>query len=106
MGHDIGDEVKTTFIHPVAETVGPYDKDGWNLMYGVVKISEHIAAQTTVFLFVERAAPGLDIILDDVRMGKVAFTESDSSYNRGFESGDTRYWQTFGKVDIDIVSPG
>jgi len=106
MGNEIGDEVVTTFIHPVAETVGPYNANDWNLMYGVIKITEHIAKQSTIFMFVERTAPGVRIIVDDVRMGKVVRSEDDRSYNRDFESGDTRFWHTLGPNDIDIVSDG
>lgn len=106
LGNEIGDEVVTTFVHPVAETVGPYRLEDWNLMYGVIKITEHIAKQTTIFMFVERTAPGVRIIVDDVRMGKVVRSEDDASYNRGFESGDTRFWHTIGQTDIDVVSDG
>ena len=105
-GREIGDEVITTFILPVSETVGPYDANEWNKMFGVLKITEHIKKQTTIFMFIERAKPGYRIIIDDVRMGKVIRSENDRAYNRGFESGDTRFWHTIGPAKLDIVDGG
>jgi len=106
LGNEIGDEVITTFVSPVAETVGPYNANEWNYMYGLIKITEHIANQDTIFMFVERTTPGVRIIVDDITMGKVIKGESDESYNRGFEKGDTRFWSTIGDLQLDIVSPG
>ena len=105
-GNNIDDEVITTFVYPVAETLGPYKANEWNLMYGLIKITEHIAKQSTIFMYVERATPGVAIVIDDVRMGRTVAGSSQFSYNRDLETGDTRFWRTHGPNDLDIVDAG
>lgn len=105
-GNRIGDSVNTTFAFPMAETLAPYDANKWNLMYGVFTVTPKIKAQSTIFMFFEKTHADLQIIVDDVKIGLTVQGCDDSSFNRDFETGDSRFWSLQGKANLDIVTPG
>jgi len=105
-GNTIADEVDLVYAYPMAVALGPWKKEGWNKLYGVFKVNENIAGATSVLLMIERARPGLEIIVDDVTVKKTIKTCDMPIYNVDFEIGDTRFWSSFGTTEIDMHSPG
>ena len=105
-GNRINDPVETTFAYPIAETLLPVSADDWNTMFGSLTVTSRIADQTTIALFFEQVRPYVRIIVDDVIVELTTTGCSDSGNNRGFETGDNRFWSHKGEVSYDIVTPG
>jgi len=105
-GNKIGDPVDVSYAYPLATTVGPYNKDDWNMIYGVFTVTESIASADTVFFFIDRARPGVNIIIDDVKMVPTVQTCQSPIYNTDFETGDARFWGKVGTTTTDMFVPG
>jgi len=105
-GNRIGDPVDVSYAYPLALTVGPYNKDEWNFIYGVFTVTQSIATADAVFLFVDRARPGVNIVIDDAKMVPTVHSCAMPVYNTDFEVGDARFWSKLGTAKTDIYSPG
>jgi len=105
-GDQIGDEIESFYAYPIAEAVAPIDVESWNLLYGVLTVSTTMASADSVFIFMERGPSGTNFWLDDLSVKPISQGCEDESFNRGFETGDTRWWTVMGDAATQIVSPG
>mmetsp|Transcript_16095 Transcript_16095/g.46404 ORF Transcript_16095/g.46404 Transcript_16095/m.46404 type:complete len:1765 (-) Transcript_16095:207-5501(-) len=105
-GNTIGDAVEVKYAYPMAEAVAPFTSGSWNDLYGVFTVTETMAAADSIFMFIERAKPGVDIVVDDVLIQPTVQGCSNAIYNGDFELGDMRYWKTIGNSEIAISEPG
>jgi len=105
-GDRIGNESEVNYAYPIAETTGPFRPGEWNKIFGVFTVTETMAAANSVFMFVERARGGVDIVIDDVLIQPTVQGCSSPIYNGDFESGDTRYWNQLGTSKIDLWDGG
>lgn len=106
-GNNIGDPVHTTFVHPVATTLEPFNTGGFSNMFGSFTVSKNMSVANSTFLFFERARPGVEIVVDNLKITPSQSSCSDSFFNRDFETGDNRFWtRVTGTTRVDLVSPG
>jgi len=106
MGNMIGDGVDSKYAYPMANAVGPWEAGGWNTLYGKFTVTETLAAADSVYFFIERARPGLNMIVDDVIIQPTIHGCSMPIYNGDFEVGDTRFWRSIGTTEIAIYPTG
>lgn len=106
LGNKIGDGVEINYAYPMGEAVGPFKSGEWNNIYGVFTVTETMAAADAVFMFIERARPGIEIVVDEVMIQTTTQSCANAIYNGDFESGDTRFWSTIGQSKIDMYTPG
>jgi len=105
-GNAIEDNVDMIYSYPMAVALGPWKAESWNKLYGVFKVTKTIANADTVLMFIERARPGLQIIIDDVVVKKTYLGCNMPIYNGDLENGDTRFWSSLGTTEIDMYTPG
>jgi len=106
LGNSIDDEVETLYAYPMASAVGPWEQNNWNKLYGRFTVSETFAEADSVFFNVERARPGVDLIMDDITVQPTSYDCYMPLSNRDFEIGDTRFWGSVGNADIVMYTPG
>mmetsp|Transcript_14645 Transcript_14645/g.20891 ORF Transcript_14645/g.20891 Transcript_14645/m.20891 type:complete len:1853 (+) Transcript_14645:178-5736(+) len=105
-GKTIGDEVETSYAYPMAIAVGPWKEESWNMLHGQFEVTETMANATSIFMFIERGASGIQFVIDDVTIQPSDFDCSMPIYNTEFEIGDTRFWGHIGTTEIGMYSPG
>jgi len=81
-----------------AATVAPYDKDGWNHIYGVVTMTEEMLTWSAMVVYIGWVGAGLNIIIDEISITPVdkdTFGLLDCNQlvrNGDGEIGDSRFW--------------
>jgi len=105
-GINIGDGVETKYAYPIASAVGPWEQDDWNMLYGHFNVTETLAEADSVFFNIERARPGVNLIIDDVIIQPTLYGCQQPLYNGDFEIGDNRFWKTIGSTEIGMYTPG
>jgi len=106
LGNKIGDGVESKYAYPMANAVGPWKADDWNTLYGKFTVTEAIAESDSVYFFIDRARPGVNIMIDFVLVIPTIHGCQMPIYNGDFEVGDTRFWRTIGSTEIDIYDTG
>jgi hypothetical protein len=96
---------------PVASTVSAFDNSGWQLIHGVVEISEELLDAYSVLFYVERnKANGVGMLVDNISMQLMPENNPASCdnlvFNPSFDSGDSRFWEDYDSDGLVIVSPG
>ena len=87
----------------------PWVADGWNMFKTVFIVSNDLAnAETAHFKFMG-AAPGISILVDDVRTELYQYDRIDCTqliYDTNAENGFSSGWQTFGGGFIEAIDGG
>ena len=78
-------EGKEKWIYSANFAYPPWQKDNFNEFLGKIVVSEELATATDVYFYFERAASGVSIILDNVRI-KELVTEADTDYQHMTQS--------------------
>lgn len=96
--------------------VGPWKLDGWNKIYGVFQASDDLYMKEKLEVYVTKAAPQTNVIIDNVSIKPMTVNEktiaeecNELIKNGDAEIGDARSWHIKGNGSagtIDIISPG
>ena len=62
----------TNYSYPVASALGPWRDDSWNKLYGILTVTQTMADAETILLFIDRVRPGLNVIIDDIVVQRLA----------------------------------
>jgi len=87
-----------TSLEEIAFTVGPYNSNGWNELYGVFKATPEMMSQSQISLMISRPPNTVDITVDNVAIGSARPNEvgvstcSSPVANGDVETGDHRNW--------------
>jgi len=87
------------------------NKDGYQLVNGIVTISDILADATNVRLFVERRSNNLEMFVDNVSMTLISTSSCDGEddelvSNGDFDGGSSEFWNDYDAEGLQIVSPG
>ena len=86
------------------------NKDGYQLLTGVVTVDERLVDASNVRLFVERRSNNLEMLVDDVSMTLVSESTCAAGEelltNGDFETGSSEMWNDRDAEGFEVVSPG
>jgi len=86
------------------------NKDGYQLVNGIVTIDDNLADASNVRLFVERRSYNMEMFVDNVSMTLISESSCDVGEelvsNGNFDSGTSAFWDDYDSEGFQIVSPG
>jgi len=93
---------KTSTIGDKAHMSRTYDPQGWNLLHGIMRMPDTYRT----YFEIDRAPSNRELIVDNASFTKMACDPDNLVLNGNLETGNSKYWDTWGeKVGLKIV-PG
>jgi len=90
-----------TGTYDKAEMSRPYTPDGWNLLHGLIRLPDSFRS----WFEIERAPNNLELLVDDASFTKMTCDPNDLLLNGDLETGNSKYWSTWGsEVGLEIVA--
>ena len=88
----------------VSETVPIHQDvyDGWNMMAGIMTVSEKQAAHSRLFIRLYGPHQSLNVLYDDFSIVEIPESCENIVVNGDFEIGDSRFWRPSSRAEISV----
>ena len=88
-------------------TVMPNDSSDFNLIHGVVKVTERMSRVQQAWIYAENAHKTLDYIIDDFSLTKIHLAcNGEFARNGDLEHGRSVFWHSYGSGEYNIIDVG
>merc|ERR1712203_54540 len=107
---EVQDPVSSKVKLPAGATVGPYQRNSWNHIYGVVAITQEMMTWNKMYAYIGWSADNVDIVVDNISITSA----NENTYgisncqqlvkNGNAEVADARFWYINGLEDYGTIT--